>query len=94
MRQANKNTLLALEFLQLNKASLEKYEVFINLYNMKITLFINNQLFKAALTKKVLFLKNCDCPRQYVTLRYYFVWIFISLFPFRFIPEFATLAII
>lgn len=34
-------------------------------------------------------IKNFPYPRQYATLSYYFVWIFILLLPFGLVPEFS-----
>ena len=34
-------------------------------------------------------IKNFPYPRQYATLSYYFVWIFLILLPFGLVPEFA-----
>ena len=34
-------------------------------------------------------IKNFPYPRQYATLSYYFVWIFVLLLPFGIVPEFA-----
>ncbi|NNC70740.1 MAG: hypothetical protein HKN90_07980 [Flavobacteriaceae bacterium] len=36
-------------------------------------------------------IKNFPYPRQYATIGYYFVWIFILLLPFAVIPEFAKI---
>lgn len=36
-------------------------------------------------------IKNFPYPRQYATLSYYFVWIFILLIPFGLVPEFAAI---
>ncbi len=37
-------------------------------------------------------IKNFPYPRQYATLSYMFVWIFLILFPFGIVPEFAKIA--
>lgn len=37
-------------------------------------------------------IKNFPYPRQYATLGYYFVWVFILLLPFGIVPEFDKLA--
>lgn len=37
-------------------------------------------------------IKNFPYPRQYATLSYYFVWIFILLLPFGLVPEFTTIS--
>ena len=37
-------------------------------------------------------IKNFPYPRQYATLSYMFVWIFLILFPFSIVPEFAKIA--
>ena len=36
-------------------------------------------------------IKNFPYPRQYATISYIFVWIFIILLPFGIIPEFAKM---
>ena len=36
-------------------------------------------------------IKNFPYPRQYATLSYYFVWIFVLLLPFGLVPEFASI---
>ncbi|MFT6715948.1 MAG: putative membrane protein [Saprospiraceae bacterium] len=36
-------------------------------------------------------IKNFPYPRQYATLSYCFVWIFIALLPFGLVPEFASI---
>lgn len=36
-------------------------------------------------------IKNFPYPRQYATLSYMFVWIFLILFPFGIVPEFAKI---
>ncbi|MFT5723510.1 MAG: putative membrane protein [Bacteroidia bacterium] len=37
-------------------------------------------------------IKNFPYPRQYATLSYYFVWIFILLLPLGLVPEFSSIA--
>lgn len=37
-------------------------------------------------------IKNFPYPRQYATLGYYFVWVFIFLLPFGIVPEFHKIA--
>lgn len=37
-------------------------------------------------------IKNFPYPRQYASLSYYFVWVFLLLLPFGIIPEFAEIA--
>ena len=36
-------------------------------------------------------IKNFPYPRQYATLSYYFVWLFLLLLPFGLVPEFAEI---
>ena len=37
-------------------------------------------------------IKNFPYPRQYATLSYYFVWLFVLLLPFGLVPQFAAIA--
>lgn len=37
-------------------------------------------------------IKNFPYPRQYATLSYYFVWIFLLLLPIGLVPEFAEIS--
>ena len=56
---------------------------FLELENMLQTLF--------DLQGKSERIKNFPYPRQYATLSYYFVWVFLLLLPFGIIPEFESI---